>query len=111
MVVLKSLMNGKIAIEPVERILSFDSNNESIKQVFYKPEYMDYHSYWRGFYEILDNGSSLFSSAEQSRILQIDINGEIIWETRLVPDREAGFVPYLRRMVSVRAYPKDYLKF
>jgi hypothetical protein len=103
--------NGNITIKPVGRVLSFDSNNEAIKQVFYKPEYKDYYSYWRGFYEILDNGSSLFSSAEQSRILQIDKNGEIVWETRLVPDREAGFVPYLRRMVSVRAYPQDYLKF
>ncbi|MDC0857622.1 arylsulfotransferase family protein [Rickettsiales bacterium] len=103
--------NGKIKIKSVVRVLSFNANNEAIKQVFYKPDYMDYYSYWRGFYETLDNGTSLFSSAMQSRIFQIDENGEIIWETRLLPDRDADFVPYLRRMVSVRSYPKDYLNF
>ena len=103
--------NGKIKVRSAVRVLSFNPNNEAIKQVFYNPEYFNYYSYWRGFYEKLDNGTSIVSSSEQSRILQVDENNEVIWEMRLVPDRESLKVPYLRKIVSVRLYPKEYLNF
>ena len=100
-----------ISVESSVRLLSFNPNNEDINTVFYMPEYLDHQSYWRGFYNKLDDGTILLSSAESSRILQVDQEGEVIWEMRAVPNRNADNVPFLSKILSVRNYPADYFEF
>ncbi len=101
----------QINVESSVRVMTFNPKNEEINTVFYMPEYLDHQSYFRGFYTRLGNGTSLISSAESSRILQVDQEGKIVWEMRAVPNRKAQNVPYLSKILSVRNYPADYFEF
>ena len=101
----------KITISRAPRILSYNSKNDKINIVYYNPTYPESYSYWRGYFKKLKDDSFIISSSAQSRILQVDNDGSVIWELRAVTDRDVDNIPYLRRLVSVRHYYSDYVKF
>lgn len=103
--------NGTPVMEKQSRVIAFNPANLHVKHIYDDPTYHTMHSYWRGYYTLLNDGSVLISSSEQSRIVQATPDGEIVWELRGIPERDSTNVPYIKKFPSVRYYPHDYAKF
>lgn len=104
------LGDGEVEIKPYSRILAFEPILEKTEVIFDNHKY-DMHSSWRGYYKKLPDGSYIMNSPDKSRVIQFGDGGEVFWELRGVPYREAtNDLPIITKISTTHYYSKEYLK-
>lgn len=93
------------------RILDYYPTTAQTRVRYFDPEYYDTWTFWRGAHYELEDGSLLFNSTAQSRVLQISPEGKVVWELRGVADRKYEGAAYRQRIAIAKPYDKDYPKF
>ncbi len=93
------------------RILDYNPNTAKTSVRYFDPNYYDTWSFWRGSHHELEDGSLLYTSTAQSRVLQISPEGKVVWELRGIGDRDYEGAAYRQRIVIAKPYDKDYPQF
>lgn len=93
------------------RILDYYPSTAQSRIRYFDPLYHDTWSFWRGSHYELEDGSLLFTSTAQSRVLQISSEGKVVWELRGIKDREYEGAAYRQRIVIAKPYAKSYPEF
>ncbi len=108
--------NGNPKVERQPRVLEFDPKTNKTNTLFYNKSDTDLYSYWRGYYKFIDTGnkvndSMIVSSSNTGRIIQVDSDGNIIWELRTINDKKNTPIIFTKKIFSVKYYEKNSLKF
>lgn len=102
---------GNIKKAYKSRILDYNPNTAQTRVRYFDPTYHDTWTFWRGSHHELEDGSLLFNSTAQSRVLQIAPSGEVVWELRGIPDRDYIGAAYRQRIVISKPYDKNFPQF
>ncbi len=94
--------------EPQSRVICVNPVNNQVDEIYASPLL---HSFWRGYYVKLADSSWIISSSEQSRVVVLSPEKNILWELRGVPDRDMQKIPYRKQISTVRYYPASALQF
>ncbi len=99
------------AAVPNIRILEYNPRTEITRNIYVPPLGKDLYSYWRGYSKRLADGTMIVSSSETGTVLQVDEEGNTIWELRTIKDRNNPRVLYTQKLNSVKYYAKDAINF
>ncbi|MDA0782166.1 MAG: arylsulfotransferase family protein [Rickettsiales bacterium] len=95
--------NKKSQVINTSRVMEYDPQTDKSRIIYSG----NLKSATRGSYTIFDDGSLTVTSREQSTILQVDSDGNIIWELRGLKERNTTN-PYYKKFITTRFYTKDY---
>ncbi|MEM7617155.1 MAG: arylsulfotransferase family protein [Pseudomonadota bacterium] len=91
------------------RVVEYDLNNDTSEILYRDVLERSMESHFFSSYDKLSDGTLLVTSSEQSRIIQVDRSGKIIWELRGLTDRDKLNKSYNKYLNSSRSYEKNFI--
>lgn len=85
------------------RIMRIDPATDEVSEDFAGTEDQPFYSWRRGKHQILPNGNLLLTEAEHGRLLEVDPDGELVWERHMKWDADMNVI-----VTEVRHVPEDF---
>lgn len=85
------------------RILSIRPGEDSVETLFSGSDEQPFYSWRRGKHQLLDDGNILLTEAEGGRVMEVDGNGEPVWQRHMAWDAESNLI-----ITEARFVPGDF---
>jgi len=85
------------------RIMRVDPKTDEVTEVFAGSEEVPFYTWRRGKHQVLPNGNLLLTEAEHGRLLEVDPDGNLVWERHMKWDDESNVI-----VTEARHVPEDF---
>lgn len=107
----KEKEKDRLIIERRPRIFAYDPITQKTRLIYHNTQQRALTSGWLSGYHKLNNGHYLIFSSNNSRIIEIDENKNILWELRGIKDRDQNKVHDLAKIPQMLYFERSQLDF